>query len=113
MKFERDLIATLKAASEKTSQKRVADQLGISEGYLSDVLKRRRDVSLSLGRKLGYEKVAVFVKPEESLATLVNLVRIEPTCIWLSNGTKIVIERDGMKAELRIVETPTVEVVKK
>lgn len=46
------------------SQKAVAKKLGVSQQYLTDVLKGRRDISDTVARKMGYEKVAVFFRTE-------------------------------------------------
>lgn len=43
------------------SQKRYAQRLGVSQGYLSDVLLGRRPVH-ALAQKLGYERRVVYVK---------------------------------------------------
>lgn len=56
-----ELLVKLRAyVQKKGSQKAAAEELGVSPQYLTDVLKSRRDISLSLGRKLGFEKVDVF-----------------------------------------------------
>jgi hypothetical protein len=45
----------------ESSQKQVADELGISGPFLNDVLLGRRGISPRLAEKLGFEKVMVFV----------------------------------------------------
>ncbi|MFA5378166.1 MAG: helix-turn-helix transcriptional regulator [Dehalococcoidia bacterium] len=43
------------------SQKAVADILGVSKGYLSDVLMGRRPVSSQMAERMGWKRVTVFV----------------------------------------------------
>ena len=43
------------------SQKAVAEWLGVSAQYLSDVMSGRRYVSKEMGKKLGYKKTISFV----------------------------------------------------
>ena len=57
-----DIIDKLFCMSRRSSQKELADELGISPQYLSDVLKGRREISAQLASKLGYERVITFVK---------------------------------------------------
>jgi predicted transcriptional regulator len=47
--------------AEHGSQKAVADVLGITQSYLSDILQGSRAVSDSLARKIGYIREAVFI----------------------------------------------------
>jgi plasmid maintenance system antidote protein VapI len=42
------------------SQKKVADHLGISNAYMSDILAGNRDVSDTVARKLGYKRVVKY-----------------------------------------------------
>lgn len=42
------------------SQKAVADDLGISQAYLGDVLRGRRGVGEKMAEKLGWEKIEIF-----------------------------------------------------
>jgi plasmid maintenance system antidote protein VapI len=46
------------------SQKELADQLGISSAYLSDILHDKKVVSDMVARKLGYTRIVKYV-PEE------------------------------------------------
>jgi plasmid maintenance system antidote protein VapI len=48
-------------ATGQLSQKAVAEQLGVSTAYVNDILHGRREISLYVGRKLGFEKVTVFL----------------------------------------------------
>ena len=42
--------------AESGTQKAVAEELGISQVYLSDILAGRREISASVARKLGFER---------------------------------------------------------
>lgn len=42
------------------SQKAVADHLGISNAYMSDILNGNRDISTAVARRLGYTKVVKY-----------------------------------------------------
>jgi len=44
------------------SQKIVAIELGISQGYLGDLLHGHRDFSVTIARRMGFERVTVFVR---------------------------------------------------
>jgi len=46
--------------SRAGSQKVCAEQLGVTPGYLNDVLHGRRDVSAQLADRLGLERVVLF-----------------------------------------------------
>lgn len=48
--------------AERGSQKQAAAAMGISESYLSDVLRGDRCISKDVANKFGYEKVIHFVK---------------------------------------------------
>lgn len=50
------------AACEAGSQKALAERIGVSESYVSDVIRGRRAASESLMRKLGLKAVTVYVK---------------------------------------------------
>ena len=56
----RDLLTDM--VEERGSQRAVAQELGVSQAFLGDVLHGRRGVSANLAGKLGYERVVVFVK---------------------------------------------------
>ena len=45
---------------EYRTQKEAAKSLGVSQGYLSDVLAGRREVGDKLAKQLGYEKGVVY-----------------------------------------------------
>jgi transcriptional regulator with XRE-family HTH domain len=51
------LVAQLAEKIAKSTQKDVAQELGISQQYVNDVLKRRRPPGPSVSKKLGYERV--------------------------------------------------------
>ena len=60
---EHDMRDTLTVMiDERGSQRAVAQELGVSQAYLGDVLHGRRGVSAKLAGKLGYERVVVFVR---------------------------------------------------
>ena len=44
------------------SQKAVADSLGVSRAYLSDVLLGRRPISAELAGRMGWKKIELFVQ---------------------------------------------------
>lgn len=44
------------------SQKKLAEQLGISTAYLNDVLRHRRDISAELAKKLGLRRIVSFTE---------------------------------------------------
>lgn len=48
--------------NEAGSQKKVADEIGISAGFLNDILQGRAPVTDQVARYLGYKKVKGFVK---------------------------------------------------
>ncbi len=57
------LLAVIRArVATVGSQKRLADALGCSQQYLSDVLAERRDPGPTLLRKLGYEAETIFTE---------------------------------------------------
>ena len=58
---EGDLRSTLWKRVDMSSQKHVAEDLGISPQYLHDVLSSRRDVSFEVAKKLGFQKVVRFL----------------------------------------------------
>ncbi len=47
--------------AEHGSQKAVADILGVSKGYLNDVLMGRRPVSAQMAERLGWKRFVLFV----------------------------------------------------
>lgn len=47
------------------SQKKWADRVGISQSYVSSVLKRQNPISEKLALALGYRREVVFTKIEE------------------------------------------------
>lgn len=60
-----ELLQRLKELVEAHGQKKVAETYGFSPQYINDVLKGRRDIGLALGRKMGCERVSVFLCIEE------------------------------------------------
>ena len=43
------------------SQKELADHLGISSAYLSDIIREKQKVSDAVARKLGYTRIVKYV----------------------------------------------------
>ena len=58
---EDDIHLLLKARCADRKQKDVAEELGISTQYLTDLLYRRRNISNEIAAKFGYERRVVFV----------------------------------------------------
>ncbi len=56
------MVGKLRHECKKTSQKAVANQLGISQAYLSDVLNGRREFPAVIASEFGYERIVTFVK---------------------------------------------------
>ncbi|MEM5789184.1 MAG: helix-turn-helix transcriptional regulator [Syntrophobacteraceae bacterium] len=56
----RDMITGLIDSLE--SQKAVAAMLGVSGAYLSEMLHGKKGVGSATARKLGWEKVAIFIR---------------------------------------------------
>ena len=51
------VITTLRRLVKGTSYRKAAEKLGVSAGYVQDVLKRRRGLSEQLAGALGFELV--------------------------------------------------------
>jgi len=63
---ESEMVAILwDMVAEHGSQKRVAEIIGITPTYLSDILHGDRKISESVSRRIGYLKQTVFTKDEE------------------------------------------------
>ncbi len=61
------LIAELRKRIEKSgTQKAAAQELEISESFLTEILKGRRTASPSLLEKLGFVKITLHVKSEQA-----------------------------------------------
>lgn len=58
---EQQLIDILKRQVKGSSQKAVALKLGVTPQFLCDVLGRRRNISETLARALGYSREYVFI----------------------------------------------------
>ena len=56
------LIEELRERSKKSSQKHVAEEIGITPQFLSDVLSGRREVTSRIANAMGYWREIVFVK---------------------------------------------------
>jgi hypothetical protein len=59
---EHDLRDQISELVHVSSQTEAARELGISVGYLNDVLHGRRPISVRLAQKLGWKKLAVFMR---------------------------------------------------
>lgn len=59
---KQDLLDLLTEKVELFTQREVAENLGVSNGYLGDVLHGRRPVSEAMAARLGWKRVAVFVR---------------------------------------------------
>jgi plasmid maintenance system antidote protein VapI len=46
------------------SQKELADHLGISNAYLSDIIRGNQAISSSVAKRLGYKRVVKFIAEE-------------------------------------------------
>jgi len=60
--IQHDLLDQLSDRVHNDSQTSVARELGVSRAFLNQVLHGKRPVSETLARKLGWERVTVFVK---------------------------------------------------
>lgn len=67
---DRDLADSLKskAAARKKSQRDLAQELGISEAYLSDFLNGRRSAGPTILRRLGYDPTPYYKKAGKAAA---------------------------------------------
>ena len=54
------ILAILQSSKGDKTQKEMAEQLGISASFLSDVLAERRDASDRISRQFGYERLVVY-----------------------------------------------------
>lgn len=59
------LIDLRQACNEAGSQAAWADANDVSPAYLSDVLNKRRDISESFAKALGYERVVLYRKVQK------------------------------------------------
>jgi len=59
---EDQLVEGIRRLVDKSSQKEVAERLGVAPQFLCDVLKRRRNVSETLAEALGYKREFMFRK---------------------------------------------------
>lgn len=62
------------------SQKKAAKALGISEQYMTDVVKGRREVGPTLANALGYDKVIMYTPK----------TKIEPPCQLRTGGAGLI-----------------------
>lgn len=55
-----EIVAVIQRMVDRSSQRQVADKLGISYTYLNDILHGRTDVSENVALKLGYQRRVIF-----------------------------------------------------
>lgn len=65
--IDEDAAMVLLMTAARPSQKALAERIGISQAYLSDVLRGRRDPAHIL-RRLGYERVIRYRRIERAAA---------------------------------------------
>lgn len=61
MVTEDEVVHELEMRVELSTQRAVAESLGVAPQFLCDVLKRRRNVSATLAHALGYRREFVFI----------------------------------------------------
>lgn len=66
---ELQLYMELLIEKDKLSQKEMAKKYGISEQYMSDILKNRRVIPKRVAHKMGYLAKRVFFKYHENVET--------------------------------------------
>jgi hypothetical protein len=54
---EDDVIAVIRQQCKAASMRKVAEALGVTPAYISDILKKRRAVSEMIAEKFGFERV--------------------------------------------------------
>ena len=62
---EADVLTQLRRRTEAADQKTVAQELGVSQAYLSDLLRGQRTVSRVMATRLGYAMVVTFEALEQ------------------------------------------------
>jgi len=62
IKTQSELVQELRDRSRLSTQKAVAEELGIHPTFLSDVLKGKRDISANLAERMGFQREVVFRK---------------------------------------------------
>lgn len=68
--ISQDAIITMliSKCQERGKKKGLAEQIGVSPQYVTDILKGRRDISSEVAEKLGYRKLVLFetiIDPED------------------------------------------------
>jgi len=56
---QEDVLADIRKAVEESSLRKTAERIGVSAGYLSDILNDNRAVSDSIAEAFGYEREIV------------------------------------------------------
>ena len=64
-----DLIEALKAGVSKTSQKDMAENLGVTPQFLNDVLRGRREISYRLAEAMGFRRLVLFERISKAKKT--------------------------------------------
>ena len=62
---EQDVRAHLACCCKGRTQKTVAEELGVSPQYLSEILRGRREVSAQIARKIGLVRCVLFEHPAQ------------------------------------------------
>jgi plasmid maintenance system antidote protein VapI len=63
---QEEILAIIKEMVGKWgTQKELANQLGISNAYLNDIIHEKQAVSDAVARKLGYKRIVRFAKDAE------------------------------------------------
>lgn len=64
---EADIRAELQLRCNRSTQRKVAKELGYSFQFINDVLMGRRGITSELAAQLGYERVTVFRKKTQAI----------------------------------------------
>jgi plasmid maintenance system antidote protein VapI len=54
------MLQTLLAKVHGSTQKKAAEELGVSSQFLNDVLRGRREISATLAKAMGYQRRTIF-----------------------------------------------------
>lgn len=59
---QNDLLKELRSMAAKSSQKEVAEQLGVTRSAISEILQGRMDISARIAEAMGYRREMMFHK---------------------------------------------------